>query len=193
MEKHYLFHTGQKAARSQSICETDASQMFWNEAIYDFWKKKVFLGSSPDINLYFLCPRKIRNLCQSLQCWCVQCGLSSQNMVVRFVLEGSQLKSTGGKALCFVRRPHFIVIAHRTLPFVTNHPRLRGKICSQPTSYVEQVLFPEIHPSKSFHKEAPLISDVLWMTAVFRDKQTFALHSSRSSCLLPKASHPPLI
>ena len=83
-------------------------------------EKNLFGGSFLDINLYFLC-LKVRNLC--LQCWCVQCELSSLNMAVQFVLGGSQLKSTGrGRALIFCETPHFIVIAHCTLPFVANHP-----------------------------------------------------------------------
>lgn len=64
---------------------------------------------------------KITNLCQSPSVLMCSTWAFLENMIVQFVSSYWKLKSTGGRALRFVRRPYFIVIAHRTLPFVTNH------------------------------------------------------------------------
>ena len=111
------------------------------------------------------CVQKITNSSVNVM-WCdVQpMWVFLPNMIVQFVLEGSQFKEYRGRALRFVRQPHFIVIAYRTLPFVTNHPHvLRGKICNQPPSYVEQVL--SHRPSYIDKAPALTIRRVIWILA----------------------------
>ena len=107
---------------------------FWILSLQDLlpvWLNlRSYHGIKKILQSYRLYTMRTKNNKQLCQCDVMsnQCGLSSHNMIVQFVLEGSQLKSTRGRALSLWDGTFY---CHRL-----SYPAL----CSQPPPYVEQVL-----------------------------------------------------